>query len=139
VTDVDNPAVAARSATLSIEVTGTRDGTSPHYRVHLGGELDISTVGLLVDAVSELSDSRPELVVIDLSELRFVDARGLRAFVDIDRDLRTTGSRIVLSRPTPHIARILTLTAVDTEITVRPFEPEPACVPEPSELNLPCV
>ncbi|WP_433279370.1 STAS domain-containing protein [Pseudonocardia xinjiangensis] len=132
-TDVDSSAscVSARPATLDVEVTVTRDGTSPHLRVHLGGELDISTVGLLADAVGELSGTRPELVEIDLSELRFVDARGLRAFVDIDGDLRATGSRIVLTNPTPHIARILTLTAVDTEITVRSDGSGHACVHTP--------
>lgn len=95
--------------------------------MHLGGDLDISTVGLLTDTVDELSGTGAEPVVIDVSDLRFVDARGLRALVDIDRDLRAVGSHLVLTRPTPHIARILTLTAVDTEITVRTRESAPAC------------
>jgi anti-anti-sigma factor len=134
VTDVDSSAfrVSARPATLSTEVTVTRDGTSPHYRVRLGGELDISTVGLLADAMGELSGTQPELVEIDLSELRFVDARGLRAFVDIDGDLRGMGGRVVLTNPTPHIARILTLTAVDTEIIVQSHASGHACVHGPS-------
>jgi anti-anti-sigma factor len=57
--------------------------------------------------------------VIDLSELRFVDARGLSALVDIDRDLRAVGGSLVLARPDPHVRRVLTLTAVDTQIDVR--------------------
>ena len=132
-TDVDKSARrSACSAALRIDVTANRDDTSLRYRVHLGGELDVATVGLLADAVGDLPDDRPELVVIDLSELRFVDARGLRAFLDIHRHLHATGSRLVLALPTPHVARILALTAVDTEITVRLREPEPACPRSPA-------
>ncbi|MDT7649703.1 MAG: hypothetical protein QOI36_1109 [Pseudonocardiales bacterium] len=121
-TELDNPRPRTwswHSPILRVVVSADRNGASLRYDVRLVGELDLASVGSLTDALEALRDERPELVVIDLSELRFVDARGLSALVDIDRDLRAVGGSLVLARPDPHVRRVLTLTAVDTQIDVR--------------------
>jgi anti-anti-sigma factor len=108
----------ACSPPLEVELASSRTGNGLRVDVRLDGELDLATVGLLTDALAGLRDERPELVVIDLSALRFVDARGLRAFLGIDRELHAAGGRLVLAMPTPHVARVLALTALDSQISV---------------------
>jgi anti-sigma B factor antagonist len=122
VTELDNPRPRTwswHSPTLRVVVSAHRNGASLRYDVRLVGELDLASVGSLTDALAALRYERPELVVIDLSELRFVDARGLGALVDAERNLRARGGSLVLAGPNPHIRRVLTLTAVDTQIDVR--------------------
>ncbi|HET6257914.1 STAS domain-containing protein [Pseudonocardia sp.] len=121
-TELDNPRPRTwswHSPTLRVVVSAHRNGASLRYNVRLVGELDLASVGSLTDALAALRDAQPELVVIDLSELQFVDARGLGALVEADRDLRAGGGSLVLARPDPHVRRVLTLTAVDTQIEVR--------------------
>jgi anti-sigma B factor antagonist len=122
VTELDNPRPRTwswHSPILRLVVSAHRNGASLRYDVRLVGELDLASVGSLTHALAALREERPKLVVIDLSELRFVDARGLRALVDANRDLRAGGGSLVLARPGPHVRRVLTLTAVDAQIVVR--------------------
>jgi anti-anti-sigma factor len=106
------------SPPLHVELVSSRTGTRLRVDVRLDGELDLATVDLVTDALAGLHDERPELVVIDLSALRFVDARGLRTFHSIHRELRAAGGRLVLAMPSPHVARVLALAELDPEIPV---------------------
>ena len=103
---------------LQVDLVSTRTGTGLRVDVRLDGELDLATVDLLTDALPRLPDERPELVVIDLAALRFVDARGVRAFHSIHRELRAAGGRLVLATPSPHVARVLALAELDPQISV---------------------
>jgi anti-anti-sigma factor len=103
---------------LHVELASSRTGTRLRVDVRLSGELDIATVDLVTDALAGLPDERPELVVIDLSALRFVDARGLRVFLGIHRELRAAGGHLVLAMPTPHVARVLAVAELDPRIAV---------------------
>ena len=96
----------------------SRTGTRLQVDVRLDGELDLATVDLVTDALAGVLDERPELVVIDLSALRFIDACGLRAFHGIHRELRTVGGHLVPPMPSPHVAQVLDLCELDPQISV---------------------
>ncbi len=106
------------SRPLQVDLVSSRTGTGLRVDVRLDGELDLASVDLVTDAFAGLRDERPELVVIDLSALRFIDARGLRAFHSIHRELRAVGGRLVLAMPSPHVARVLALAELDPQISV---------------------
>ena len=106
------------SPPLHIDLVSSGTDTGLRVDVRLDGELDLTTVSLVTDALACLRDERPELVVIDLSALRFVDARGLRAFDHIHRELCAAGGRLVLAMPCPHVARVLALAELDPQISV---------------------
>jgi anti-anti-sigma factor len=53
----------------------------------------------------------PGDVVFDLSELQFVDSTGVRAFLDVGRQLRGRG-RLVLASPGRAVKRVLDLMGV---------------------------
>ncbi|GAA3088646.1 hypothetical protein GCM10010464_60780 [Pseudonocardia yunnanensis] len=103
---------------LLVDLVSSGTDTGLRVDVRLDGELDLATVDLVTDAFACLRDDRPELVVIDLSALRFVDARGLRAFDNIHRELLAVGGRLVLAMPSPHVARVLAVAELDPEISV---------------------
>ena len=70
------------------------------------GEIDLATAPALLDAIeSELGRSAPDRVVIDLSEVRFLDSSGLNALVRLQKLLedREIGMRLVI--PSDRIVR----------------------------------
>ena len=80
----------------------------------LKGELDASTCEGLAQ---QLHGSPGSLVVVDLSELTFIDSSGLGAIHSARRLAIKDGGTLVVSRPQPAVHRVLKLTGLDTWIT----------------------
>jgi anti-anti-sigma factor len=121
VTDLDHPLPRARCAcppSLHVEMVAPT-GSCRRVDVRLAGELDIATVDVLADVLAVLPGERPELVVMNVSELQFVDARRLRAFHDVHRELAAVGCRFVRCAPTRPVTRALAVTSVDSDTPVR--------------------
>jgi stage II sporulation protein AA (anti-sigma F factor antagonist) len=79
----------------------------------LSGELDASTCRGLVE---QLQGPPGTLVVVDLSELTFMDSSGLGAIHLARRLAVKDGGRLVVCRPQPIVHRVLQLTGLDTWI-----------------------
>jgi anti-sigma B factor antagonist len=82
------------------------------YVVALSGELDSATVVTLDAAIGLLRGSEEDLV-LDLTDLSFVDSTGLTRFVRLHRRLTQHGAGLVLRNPRPHLRRILALSGLD--------------------------
>jgi anti-sigma B factor antagonist len=82
------------------------DETAPG-RFRLIGELDLSAFDALLAAMDGESGRWGDLV-LDLSELTFVDSCGISAFVRLAHD-RSDGAVLVLDRPRPEVKRVLDL------------------------------
>ena len=70
--------------------------TETTVEVVLTGELDIATYD---DARQQLEDAEraePELLVVDLAGLRFVDSTGVRLILSADERAREAGRRLAL-------------------------------------------
>ncbi|MGH2718752.1 MAG: STAS domain-containing protein [Actinomycetota bacterium] len=78
--------------------------------LRLVGELDISTASLLEEALHEPTSLGGD-VVLDLSELSFIDSTGLQALLALGRDLGQ-GGRLVLHSLSPAVARVFELTGL---------------------------
>lgn len=81
----------------------------------MAGEVDISNLDLLAAVVGQAAATTAEpLVVLDLSDLRFMDVAGCRALVHATRDLRAEGRALVVANPLPPVAHVLALLKVGT-------------------------
>lgn len=70
------------------------------------GEIDLATAPVLVEAVeSDLGPPGPTRVVIDLSEVSFIDSSGLNALVRLQRVLESRAIPIRLVSPPEGIIR----------------------------------
>jgi anti-sigma B factor antagonist len=76
----------------------------------LAGELDLASFPQLEHALDRALESDPELVVLDLEELEFMDVAGLRSVIRSDQRLRGLRKRLVIAAPAPGVRRLLELT-----------------------------
>jgi anti-anti-sigma factor len=84
----------------------------------LRGELDLSTVEQLEREVSSRVDGRPDLVVVDLRELTFLDSTGLRLMLRLHGHLQSTGGRLVLVKGPQRVQRVFELTGATDELEI---------------------
>ncbi len=64
----------------------------------LSGELDISTAQLLEDDLHRVEAERPQLIVLDLRDLAFMDSTGLRLLIMADARAKEEGRRLAIGR-----------------------------------------
>lgn len=81
-------------------------------RVVLRGELDLSTVEKVEDAL-DAAHSGEKLLVLDLSALTFLDSTGLRLMVTVDQRARKDGRRLVIVKGPETVQRVFSITKLD--------------------------
>jgi anti-sigma B factor antagonist len=82
------------------------------------GELDVAGTPLLEDALAEVTGEPGLLaVVVDLSQLEFMDSSGLRAVVVADRRLRDEGLAFALVPGGEPVQRVFELTRMTERLT----------------------
>jgi anti-anti-sigma factor len=106
---------------MAYEMTTQQHGTfevetEPHdsgsWRVLGRGELDVATASRLEAALEPLVDSRASLVVLDLTEVSFLDSSGLRTIVRAATSLEDGGGRLVIDGVSPAVSRVLEVTGL---------------------------
>jgi len=83
------------------------------FRISLRGELDVSTAPRFSDALSNPQIRTCHTLVIDLSELTFMDSTGLSALLVGEMHARTRGQRFAVVRGPRHVQELFRLTGVD--------------------------
>lgn len=78
----------------------------------LEGELDMATVGVFEEALSELELSA-RTIVIDLRPLTFVDCSGLHSFISAQKRLASQGGRLMFTRGSREMDRLFSLTGLN--------------------------
>ena len=72
--------------------------------VVLRGELDLNSAEGLADWLVDVAGSA---VVVDLSELTFMDSSGINALINADKRMRAQGDDLIITRPQPIVKRTL--------------------------------
>ena len=83
-------------------------------RLSVAGELDRATVPRFRRAIADLDD--PHHLILDLDELEFIDADGLRSIVDIARTAKRSGRLVQLANPNAMLRRLFTLTGLERSV-----------------------
>ena len=98
------------------DVTIEQRGQAVH--VTLTGELDISTAQRLEDDLRRVEAERPELLVLDLQQLTFMDSTGLRLLITADIRARQEGRRLVIVQGNEMVQRVMRLTRLDERLDI---------------------
>lgn len=82
----------------------------------LKGELDLSTIEKVEQELARVEADAPDVIVLDLSGLTFLDSTGLRTIVTADQRARRAGRRVVVRRGPDTVHRIFTITRLDERL-----------------------
>jgi anti-anti-sigma factor len=92
-------------------------------RLHLTGELDIATAPALEAAVDAALKRGAQRLLLDLSDLSFVDSSGLRLFIILSERARGEGWTLYLTRPVGAPMSVFRLTGAEENL---PFVEDPS-------------
>jgi anti-sigma B factor antagonist len=100
---------ATRPAHFLVQ-NSVRDG---RHTLVLTGELDMAAADYLHAAVYCLCPDGISGLALNLSELRFIDATGLRAVLAVGELCRHRGYEFSVTRPTGQVRRLIEVTGLD--------------------------
>ena len=84
----------------------------------LRGELDIATGVRFDEDLGRVEATRPDLIVLDLRGLEFMDSTGLRLLIGADQRAHDEGRRLVLVRGNDVVQRVLRVTRLDERLEI---------------------
>jgi anti-anti-sigma factor len=99
---------------LSLEITD--DGCIATVQVR--GELDLATAPQVRACLTELYGSGRRRVVLDLSELDFIDSTGLGVLVAALKRFRSDGGELAVVNPTNRVRKVFELTRLDGQFLI---------------------
>jgi anti-anti-sigma factor len=88
----------------------------PTVRLRLAGELDISSAGAIEVELKRIEDAKPEVVVLDLHEVRFIDSTGLRVVITADERAREGGWRFSIVPGPEAVQRVFRITRLEERL-----------------------
>ncbi|GAB7188640.1 hypothetical protein ATKI12_8471 [Kitasatospora sp. Ki12] len=89
------------------------------FTVRANGEIDLDTAPVLRRALAAALESHRE-VVLDLSEVTFMDCAGLGTLVQARNQADRSGGRLVLRGAGRRVVRLLKLTGLHRRLAVDP-------------------
>ena len=96
-----------------------RSDRSDRIMIKLIGELDMATAPQLTEAF-EVLPTGPYHLVVDVSELSFIDSTGIKAMLDGKAFLEVQGLTMEVTRPTNRVRKVLDLLAVPGFLVINP-------------------
>lgn len=84
----------------------------------LRGEVDMATADVIEQAAARASGNGYRCLVVDLSEVTFMDSSGLHAIADAHRAMQAAGGKVRVVNDSPSLARIFDLTGLNRLLTI---------------------
>jgi len=106
--------VAEGVRNLRIEVADTTSPTT----VALTGEIDVVSSRRLRSALLAIANSGEHCVVVDLTNVTFMDSTGLSALVAARKRMLSLEGQIILRSPSPGVRKVLEITGLMRVFTV---------------------
>lgn len=88
----------------------TAGDTAHSWRIELHGEVDYESAPALTERLDELAAHQAMLVVVDLTQVTFLDSSGIRSLVHGARAIEDGGGRLFVEGASGAVARVLELT-----------------------------
>ena len=105
-------------APTTLELTlSQRDGET--VVVSAAGELDVNTAPELREQLARLAADDVRRVVVDLTDVSFVDSTALSVLVSALKRLRQADGDLELASPNPSVRRVFEITGLTRLFTIR--------------------
>lgn len=102
---------------LSLKIETGRHGTT----VRVAGEIDLATAPSLRECLAALVGG----VVVDLTDVSFVDSRAIALLIAEHKRRVAAGERLLITGSSPMALRIFEVTGVDQVLNLNGDSPEP--------------
>jgi anti-sigma B factor antagonist len=93
--------------------------------IELRGVVDMDTAHSIMELVNQVAKSSPSLVILDMGEISFFCAAGLRALLKAQKRIKEAGGQLRLRDPSPATRRVLTITGTADTF---PIDRQPSAV-----------
>lgn len=103
-----------------MQISRRTDALEEHMIVGLSGDIDLSAVANVRSAFHEAINDGWATVLVDLTNVTFVDSATLGILIGLHRRCREIGGACVLVGPQPEVSRILSLSGLDALLLVAP-------------------
>jgi len=84
------------------------------------GRLDITNAAQLRKQVAEITNNKPNLLLVDLKNVSFMDSSGLGALVSALKAMRAIGAEMVLCSPNEQVNMLFDLTSMSKIFKIYP-------------------
>jgi anti-anti-sigma factor len=85
--------------------------TGGDERIHLLGEMDLSVIGSVDREMRRAESGDADRIVLDLGELEFLDASGIRLLLHLSARSKSNGGRLCITRArSRQVQRVIDLT-----------------------------
>jgi anti-anti-sigma factor len=102
-------------AMLNFDLETETKGSSALVRIR--GDLDLQVVERVTDALTRVESDEPELLVIDLSHLSFMDSTGMAAIAAASIRAGEAGRRFAIVMPPGGVRQAIEITGLEEVIT----------------------
>jgi stage II sporulation protein AA (anti-sigma F factor antagonist) len=83
------------------------------HRVQVFGEIDLAVTDVVDSEMRRVEATDAETILLDLDQLEFLDASGIRLLMDLDARSNDNGDRLrIIPASAPQVRRVLELTGV---------------------------
>lgn len=89
-----------------------RDVGSVLY-IRFSGELDLRVASIAGAGLQEPLGAQRRTVVVDMSDVSFIDSSGLRLMIRMKQDIDARQGRLLIARPSPQVERVVGLAGLD--------------------------
>jgi anti-anti-sigma factor len=98
-----------RVSPAPVEIAASADSSEAPL-ITVAGEVDLSNVGLLEDAIDEATVERPRKLIVDLRGVTFMDSTALHALFQA----RKHAASLILRAPSREARRVIELSGLDS-------------------------
>lgn len=99
-----------------VKITSRQLGDGSVLKVE--GEVDLRTSPLLRNAAVEILAQRPARLIIDLTEVAYMDSSGVGTMVYLKREIERNGGKIILSGLQTRVRGVFEITQLDKFFTI---------------------
>ena len=86
--------------------------------VVVSGELDVASGPMLEQELAKAEASDPQLLILDLRDLEFIDSTGLSILIKAHQQAEASGRRFAVVRGRSQVQRLLGLTGLEERLTL---------------------
>jgi len=82
----------------------------------VSGEVDLAAAEAVEERIRTTLTEEPDVLVLDLRAVDFLDSSGLRVVLSLDKAQRDRNARLVVVRGGRRVARVIELTGADRQL-----------------------